>query len=288
MEKKNSTKEANLSFLTSTSSTSSHGGKVIFHKESIKSVNPTDRIKKGISAISTTTTKKPKEKKIYLKPTKNTSTTHIKSTKISIESVDKTEKSEDNDKIKALEQELKNIKNKITSIDKTKEEKTLILKKTNEAIQSQTSLLTHQKEKMELLKEIGDRLTQKVNALKVEMDKLNEIRQEEPVPISLNSLLSRMMMNTETDSNKEEDSDDGNMIPNTNNYHGLSYEEIQELPVTLYDSSNEEKCVLCGFELCLNDFVIKLTKCHHVFHKECLVRFLSRRTYCPVCKQNVL
>lgn len=284
MEKKNSIKETNLSSLTSASSTSSYGRKWIFHKKSI------DKNKKAISAISTTTTKNLKEKKIYLKPTKNTSTVITKPTKISIESVDKQDKfdkSKDNDKIKALEKELQNIKSKIGSIDKTNEEKTLILKKTNEEIESKASLLTHQKVKMEHLKEIKDILTKKMNSLKVEMDKLNQIRQEEPSPLSLNTLLSQIMMNADADSNKE-DSDDSNLNPNNNNSQGLSYEELQELPVTLYDSSNEEKCVLCEFELCVNDFIIKLTKCQHVFHKECLVRFLSKSSKCPVCKQSVL
>ena len=71
----------------------------------------------------------------------------------------------------------------------------------------------------------------------------------------------------------------------------MSYQQLQSLPSYNYQGRNSnEKCNICDFDLCYNDLVTRLSKCNHIFHKNCLVNRLSTRrsSKCPNCKVSII
>ena len=72
----------------------------------------------------------------------------------------------------------------------------------------------------------------------------------------------------------------------------MTFNQIEALPVEKYPRRDEydEKCILCGFNLCYNDSITKLQQCQHTFHKECLGNFLISRqaSKCPNCKISLI
>ena len=72
----------------------------------------------------------------------------------------------------------------------------------------------------------------------------------------------------------------------------MTFNQIEALPVEKYPRRDEydEKCILCGFNLCYNDSITKLQQCQHTFHKECLGNFLINRqaSKCPNCKVSLI
>ena len=71
----------------------------------------------------------------------------------------------------------------------------------------------------------------------------------------------------------------------------MSYQQLQALPSYNYQGRNSsEKCIICDFDLCFNDLVTRLSKCNHIFHKNCLVNRLSTRrsSKCPNCKVSII
>ena len=72
----------------------------------------------------------------------------------------------------------------------------------------------------------------------------------------------------------------------------IPYEQLQSLPSSAYPRNNRrnEKCIICGFVFCFNDIIIKLTRCNHIFHKNCLVNRLTIRqtSKCPICKISII
>ena len=79
---------------------------------------------------------------------------------------------------------------------------------------------------------------------------------------------------------------------NEDNGPPMTYTQLQALPSSNYprDNNNHEKCDICKFEFCYNDFVTKLEKCNHIFHKECLVNRLTtmHSSKCPTCKTSII
>ena len=225
-----------------------------------------------------------KDKKIFLKSSAKINSLSISTKtkvpmKVSIESLSKQTNKEDNDKeILSLQKELSNLQSEISLIDKAKKDNEKILTKKNEEFICQTALLNHKQNKLSLIKEINTKLSERCKTLQAEYDKLSS-EQEQPTTISLNELLAHLQQGEEEEEEEIEEDDEG-----------LTEEEIGKLDSTFYKNTNEEEvdCVICGFELCNNDIVIKLPKCEHEFHKECILNYLIRRKKCPVCKENVI
>ena len=112
----------------------------------------------------------------------------------------------------------------------------------------------------------------------------------EEVVTGLNFLLSisRLRRPSEDESNNSEILANNNM-----NDEGppMTQEQLDSLPWSLYPRNNNsnEKCVICEFDFCYNDTVIKL-RCEHKFHKNCLINRLSARnsSKCPTCKESII
>lgn len=130
-------------------------------------------------------------------------------------------------------------------------------------LDSKNTSLKEKKQKLERLKDINSDLKEKLLQHQRERDQqINEMQETEESPLSLGAFLGRIL----------------------SSFEPLPYEEISKLPITTYNKSDqEEKCSICDFELCLNDVVVKLPKCNHTFHKECLFNYFSRHSKCPIC-----
>ena len=80
---------------------------------------------------------------------------------------------------------------------------------------------------------------------------------------------------------------------NNRNLEGpaMTQQQIDSIPSFNYprQENNDEKCVICGFDFCFNDFVSKL-KCRHMFHKSCLAnRLIARQSSkCPICRDSII
>lgn len=66
-----------------------------------------------------------------------------------------------------------------------------------------------------------------------------------------------------------------------------------DVPVSQYEKKvggdEEEMCSICLVELEEEDWVNKLPKCGHLFHAECLDRWLDRCHFtCPLCRSSLL
>ena len=92
----------------------------------------------------------------------------------------------------------------------------------------------------------------------------------------------------------DDEVDNSVVITNSNNDEEgppMTQEQFDSLPCSLYPRHNvlNEKCVICEFDFCYNDTVIKL-RCDHKFHKNCLINRLTARnsSKCPTCKASII
>ena len=46
--------------------------------------------------------------------------------------------------------------------------------------------------------------------------------------------------------------------------------------------NNLNECIICLEDMKFNDDLI-LVKCSHIYHKECLEKWMVRRSVCPLC-----
>jgi hypothetical protein len=92
----------------------------------------------------------------------------------------------------------------------------------------------------------------------------------------------------------DDEVDNSVVITNSNNDEEgppMTQEQLDSLPCSLYPRQNvlNEKCIICEFDFCYNDTVIKL-RCDHKFHKNCLINRLTARnsSKCPSCKASII
>lgn len=65
--------------------------------------------------------------------------------------------------------------------------------------------------------------------------------------------------------------------------------DLNNIPLIKYleTDKTEIKCTICQFEFNDND-VVRKVKCNHLYHKECIDKWLSEESYkCPNCKSQV-
>lgn len=79
---------------------------------------------------------------------------------------------------------------------------------------------------------------------------------------------------------------------------GLSAEQISSLPILKYGQyqnkhspsnssyKDEEQCVICRIEFEMEDEVMQLP-CGHVYHPDCLTKWLESKKVCPHCSQEI-
>jgi len=75
-----------------------------------------------------------------------------------------------------------------------------------------------------------------------------------------------------------------------NQNHGLSEEQINSFPLSLFKSSQEHIDNPDTCTICLEDFKegieVRSMPCNHIFHKNCIDEWLHLRNSCPNCKRE--
>jgi len=65
-------------------------------------------------------------------------------------------------------------------------------------------------------------------------------------------------------------------------------EEIKSLETKIYEAKDDkESCVICLNDLQGGDLTTR-TSCKHLFHNECLTRWLKTNISCPMCRKNAI
>ena len=121
-------------------------------------------------------------------------------------------------------------------------------------------------------------------------DNNNALNNLEEIVTGINFLInvSRFRRNVEEDFDNSVMNDDNN-----SNDEGppMTQEQLDALPCSVYprNNINNEKCIICDFDFCFNDTIIKL-RCEHKFHKNCLINRLTARhsSKCPTCKESII
>jgi hypothetical protein len=65
----------------------------------------------------------------------------------------------------------------------------------------------------------------------------------------------------------------------------LSEEEIKALPQVRFESTEQQHCSIC-LEAYQEGEQLTALRCHHVFHIDCLARWMMRAAVCPLCRTS--
>ena len=73
---------------------------------------------------------------------------------------------------------------------------------------------------------------------------------------------------------------------------GLDYETIENYPVSKIKnindlSENKKKCLICLDEFKNGQKTISLP-CTHLFHSECIKKWMKQENFCPLCKNKII
>ena len=70
---------------------------------------------------------------------------------------------------------------------------------------------------------------------------------------------------------------------------GLTKEQIKNLPTDKYDKKKYNECYQCI--ICMEEFnegeEVTLLPCEHIFHMECIEKWLLKEKTCPFCKSEI-
>ncbi len=69
---------------------------------------------------------------------------------------------------------------------------------------------------------------------------------------------------------------------------GLSKIQIEQIPLVPFREvlyGDNTSCIICMENFCENELVKKLF-CGHIFHKDCIEKWLSNQKTCPFCKEE--
>ena len=101
--------------------------------------------------------------------------------------------------------------------------------------------------------------------------------------------------NEEEESNEDnnENNEDNNEQNNEQNIFNqkkkkliLELNEFQYKHIKKYSKIKEKKCSICLFKYKKPD-IIKEFPCNHVFHKNCILKWLEKSNICPLCKYDI-
>jgi len=236
-------------------------------------------------------------KKIFLKkennPINNKLTNSVikSNEKIELHAKDKEDKKIEDENIKKNLDKIAELTNELYSLDKEENQcnqdlSNIQLKNNNlkNEIKNKNCLIENKKKTLENLKKKNEELKVSLQNLQRQKEERRKQLEEENEPIRVNeifqNILGRIGLRRSSENNN-----------NNNIENGLTLNEISLLPTSKYEKNDEsENCVVCGFNLCKNDTIVKFRNCGHVFHKECIFNYLQRRPTrkCPICNVNII
>ena len=94
--------------------------------------------------------------------------------------------------------------------------------------------------------------------------------------------------------NEEEDSYEENNLENKENqiFNSkkkqliLELNEFQYKHIKKYSKIKEKKCSICLLNYKKSD-IIKEFPCNHIFHKNCILKWIEKSNICPLCKYDI-
>ena len=91
--------------------------------------------------------------------------------------------------------------------------------------------------------------------------------------------------NEEDDNEEGEDGVDDEYIRKRNKFI-LELDEFQYKHVKKYSTIKEDKCAICLQKFKGVD-IIKEFPCKHIFHKNCILKWIEKSNICPLCKYDI-
>ena len=92
------------------------------------------------------------------------------------------------------------------------------------------------------------------------------------------------------DDNEEENEDENNeeieIFMKKRDQYILELDEFQYKHLTKYSALKEDKCAICLLKYKGVD-IIKEFPCKHIFHKNCIFKWLKTSNVCPLCKYDI-
>ena len=93
----------------------------------------------------------------------------------------------------------------------------------------------------------------------------------------------------ESNEDDEESNEDNNLMQAYNlkkKKYILELNEFQYKHIKKYSKIKEKKCSICLLKYKKPD-IIKEFPCNHIFHKNCILRWLEKSNICPLCKYDI-
>ena len=96
--------------------------------------------------------------------------------------------------------------------------------------------------------------------------------------------------NEEVENNEDNDDEDENereLFMRKRNQFILELDEFQFKHLKKYSALKEDKCPICLQKYKGSD-IIKEFPCKHIFHKNCIFKWLKTSNLCPLCKYDII
>ncbi len=90
----------------------------------------------------------------------------------------------------------------------------------------------------------------------------------------------------EENENNEENEEDEDLFLKKKNQFILELDEFQFKHLKKYSALREDKCPICLVKYKSSD-IIKEFSCKHIFHKNCIFKWLKTSNVCPICKHDL-
>ena len=88
------------------------------------------------------------------------------------------------------------------------------------------------------------------------------------------------------DDGENDEENDQELFLKKRNQFILELNEFQYKHLKKYSEINEDKCAICLQKFKGAD-IIKEFPCHHIFHKNCIFKWLKKSNVCPLCKHDI-
>ncbi len=90
----------------------------------------------------------------------------------------------------------------------------------------------------------------------------------------------------EEDEENEENEDDAELFNRKKKKYIMELDEFQFKHLKKYSALREDKCPICLVKYKSSD-IIKEFSCKHIFHKNCIFKWLKTSNLCPLCKYDI-
>ena len=90
----------------------------------------------------------------------------------------------------------------------------------------------------------------------------------------------------EEEGNEEEEDNNLQIFKLKKNKFILNLNEFQYKHIKKYTKNKEKKCPICLLKYKGSD-IIKEFPCKHIYHKNCILKWLKKSNICPLCKYDI-